>query len=210
MKELLNTPAIVRPADALAELAGRINAEHSEALAAARASLTHAKNSGQLLIQAKEQCGHGHWLAWLQGNVHLSERTAQAYIQIAKRWAELEANPQATADLTIEGAVKLLSAPKKKERPASATQTPPTPPAVEGSLTPEEKKELAELEAKLEEDFMKMARAGNALACGKAKLSPGKYRKWLERMGMDEEYAQEYIEMAARYLGRFLPDAANP
>jgi phage N-6-adenine-methyltransferase len=124
MKELLNTPAIVRPADALAELAGRINAEHSEALAAARASLTHARNAGQLLLEAKKQCGHGQWLPWLEANVRFSDRTANAYMRVAKRWADLEANPQATADLTIEDALGLLAQQDREDEDSQPTGTP--------------------------------------------------------------------------------------
>jgi hypothetical protein len=45
--------------DALGELAGRINAEHAEALSAAQASLVHARNAGLLLLEAKKQCVHG-------------------------------------------------------------------------------------------------------------------------------------------------------
>jgi hypothetical protein len=111
-KELFDPPAIVKPAGALQVLAERINAEHAEALSAARASLIHARKAGQLLLEAKKQCGHGDWLPWLTANVKVSERTAQAYMRVAKRWPELEAKAQATADLSIEDGLKLLAPPK--------------------------------------------------------------------------------------------------
>jgi hypothetical protein len=114
-RDLFDPPSIVKPADALAELAGRINAEHTEALAAARASLTHARNAGQLLLEAKKQCGHGQWLSWLKDHVRFSKRTAQAYMRVAERWGELESKAQATALLTIEDGLKLLAAPKEEE-----------------------------------------------------------------------------------------------
>ncbi|HEY7423265.1 MAG TPA: hypothetical protein VH682_03395 [Gemmataceae bacterium] len=54
-RELFDPPAIIKPADALAELAGRINAEHQQAESALRAGLQHAKVAGELLIEAKKQ-----------------------------------------------------------------------------------------------------------------------------------------------------------
>src|SRR5690349_2314819 len=111
-RELFDPPAIIKPADALAELAGRINAEHQQAETALRAGLEHAKNAGGLLLEAKKQCGHGRWLPWLKANVRFSERAAQAYMRVAKWGAELTAKAQGTADLTIEEGLKLLTAPK--------------------------------------------------------------------------------------------------
>jgi hypothetical protein len=96
----------------LAEIAEKINAEHAQALDHARASITHARNAGVLLLEAKKRWGHGQWLPWLEANVQFSERTAQAYMRVAKRWPELEAKAQATADLTIEDGLKLLASPK--------------------------------------------------------------------------------------------------
>ncbi len=81
------------------DLAAQINAEHERALSAVRTSLTHAKNAGELLIRAKQQCGHGKWLPWLAANVRVSIRVAQNYMSVAERWTELEANPQRVADL---------------------------------------------------------------------------------------------------------------
>jgi hypothetical protein len=112
---IIDPPGIVRTVDALAELAGRINAEHNEALSAARASLVHARNAGLLLLDARKQCDHGQWLPWLKDNVRFSERTAQTYMRVAKRWPELEAKAQLPAHLTIEDALKLLVAPTTDE-----------------------------------------------------------------------------------------------
>jgi hypothetical protein len=97
----------------LSDLAAKINAEHQRALSAARTALEHARRAGELLTEAKAQCQHGQWLPWLKANVSFSERTAQNYMRVATRWEELQANPQATADLTIEEGLKLLAAPKQ-------------------------------------------------------------------------------------------------
>jgi hypothetical protein len=100
---------------ALPQLASRINVEHEAAGASFKAGLLHARAAGELLLQAKGQLPHGQWLPWMAANVHCSERTAQAYMRVAKRWDELEAKAQGLADLTFEGGLKLLAAPAKDE-----------------------------------------------------------------------------------------------
>jgi hypothetical protein len=98
---------------ALTALARKINAAHQAAETTLQAGLEHARTAGLLLIEAKEKCDHGQWLPWLKANVRFSDRTAQNYIRIAKRWDELvAANPQALADLTYEDSVKLLALPE--------------------------------------------------------------------------------------------------
>jgi len=106
----------------LADLADKINAEHQQAETALRAGLEHAKNAGELLLQAKGQCRHGQWLPWLAANVRCSERTAQAYMRIVKRWPELEAKAQGLADLTFGDGLKLLAAPKDYDYDATVAE----------------------------------------------------------------------------------------
>jgi hypothetical protein len=117
----------------LAHLAERINAEHQHALTAARTALEHARRAGELLAEAKAACGHGRWLPWLEANVKFSERTAQAYMRVAKNWLELEAKAQATADLTIEDALECLARPTERE-----TGWRPNPRGWESWFAPEE------------------------------------------------------------------------
>jgi hypothetical protein len=111
-----HTSASIRPARTLAKLAGQINAEHTQALHSIRSSLTHARNAGLLLVEAKKRCGHGRWLPWLEANVRMSERTAQKYMRLSARWDELVAKAPGTADLTIEEGLKLLADPDDSER----------------------------------------------------------------------------------------------
>ena len=110
---------IVRPAEqeqtpvALSTLAEQINAEHRQAVAALNDGLEHAHRGGELLRQAKAQCPHGGFSEWLRKNFEGSERTAQMYMRIAKRWPQIEeAKAQRIALLTYSGAIKLLTAPK--------------------------------------------------------------------------------------------------
>lgn len=48
---------------------------------AERDAVTHALNAGRMLCEAKEQCGHGHWLPFLK-RAGLSERTAQRWMKL--------------------------------------------------------------------------------------------------------------------------------
>ena len=43
----------------------------------------HYRRAGEMLIEAKDQVGHGGWSRWLSKNFDLSQRTAQDYM----RWA---------------------------------------------------------------------------------------------------------------------------
>ena len=98
---------------ALSTLAEQINAEHRQAVAALNNGLEHAHRGGELLRQAKAKCPHGGFSEWLRKNFEGSERTAQMYMQIAKRWPQIEeAKAQRIALLTYSGAIKLLTAPK--------------------------------------------------------------------------------------------------
>jgi hypothetical protein len=112
VKELFDPPAIVRTVDALAEIAAQINAGHQQVQNAIRASLERARDVGQLLIKAKGQCQHGQWLPWLKANVKFSERTAQNYVNVAKRWNEIESKSATVADLSYRNALEFLSAPE--------------------------------------------------------------------------------------------------
>src|SRR5947209_5576410 len=94
---------------ALPQLAERINAEHAAAETALRAGLTNARAAGELLLQAKAQCRHGAWLPWLSANVAVPERTAQAYMRVAKRWDKLQAKSATVADLTFKAALAALA-----------------------------------------------------------------------------------------------------
>jgi hypothetical protein len=100
----------------LADIAARINEAHDRASAFAQSAIEAAMKVGHLLIQAKAEVGHGRWLSWLMTNTSVSERTAQAYMKLARDLPK----SAVTADLTLDGALKLLSAPKADpKRPAA-------------------------------------------------------------------------------------------
>jgi 16S rRNA G966 N2-methylase RsmD len=92
---------------ALSALARKIDAEHRQVEAATLSAILHARNAGQLLLEAKGRLRHGEWLPWLAANCEVKERQARNYMRIAERW-ELIANRQRAADLSVRGALELM------------------------------------------------------------------------------------------------------
>jgi hypothetical protein len=94
----------------LTKLAGQINAEHASFESALRKGLEHARNAGELLVEARRQIPHGRWLSWL--NTHcpgVTARTAQRYMRVASRWDELVVKCDTVSHLTFNQAVRLLT-----------------------------------------------------------------------------------------------------
>ncbi len=93
-------------------LAGRINDAHRACVGAMNGALGHALAAGDLLAQAKALVAHGEWGAWVAENFEGSKRTAEIYMRLASRRAELEAaKAQSAAYLSIAGALRSLTAP---------------------------------------------------------------------------------------------------
>lgn len=104
-------PQIETPLD-LPALALAINEENALAERHAELAIHRAKRAGELLIAAKAKVAHGQWLPWLSANCPtLKERTARAYMRLAKNWETLEFKSAESAVLTIDAALKLLSEP---------------------------------------------------------------------------------------------------
>lgn len=102
----------------LATLADEINYEHAHALEHAHAAVPRARRAGELLIQAKERCEHGEWLPWLKANCpNISERTAQAYMRVARKCLGDEAKADQLELLTLGEALEQLV--EQKPRPAA-------------------------------------------------------------------------------------------
>jgi hypothetical protein len=97
--------------NSLADLAARINAQHAEMVRTVQRGVDHAIAAGELLLEAKAKVPHGRWLPWLEANCTIPERTAQLYMRIARERAAIEAKSATVADLTIRGAVALISSP---------------------------------------------------------------------------------------------------
>jgi hypothetical protein len=118
MTDIVEAPVAVKD---LKTLANEIRIAHAAAGNTAQNFLEHILTAGDGLIEARKQVKHGEWGAWLKRECalperDLSERTAQAYMQIARGRAALEANPQRAADLSLRGALRLLQPPKPSPR----------------------------------------------------------------------------------------------
>ena len=91
-------------------LAEQIRTEHEHVGTALSQALSHAIRAGALLLDAKAQLPHGTWLPWLEGNCGLAERTAQAYMRLARNRVALEEQTRnGVADLGVREALKLLA-----------------------------------------------------------------------------------------------------
>jgi hypothetical protein len=95
----------------LADLAAHIRSEHEAVCQSARQTLQHAIKAGELLLQAKQLVDHGRWSDWLAHHCDVSQRSAQAYMRLAKNRNVL-AKAQSSADLTIDEALQVLVKPK--------------------------------------------------------------------------------------------------
>jgi hypothetical protein len=106
----MNVQPDLSASNTLADLADRIRAEHTAAAVALKDGLQHAIAAGDLLIEAKAQVPHGRWLPWLTEHCAISERTAQAYMRVARSLGKLgEQKRNAVADLSFRDALQALA-----------------------------------------------------------------------------------------------------
>ncbi len=113
----------------LVHIAERINAEHQSYIGAMRRGIEHAINAGELLQEAKDKMGHGHWAGWLRKECPtIQPRTARLYMQIAKGKAKVRAKMATVADLTLQQAATLVSGCER--RGANADDEWYTPPEI--------------------------------------------------------------------------------
>jgi hypothetical protein len=98
----------------LSTLADEINYEHAHALECAVSAVRRARRAGELLLQAKEQCEHGEWLPWLKANCpRVSERTAQAYMRVARKCLGDDSKAEQLELLTLGEALEQLVEPHR-------------------------------------------------------------------------------------------------
>ncbi len=97
--------------DDLQSLAGEIRREHDLCRKALSDGLQHAINAGEFLLKAKTLTPRGTWSTWVRDHCKFSERTAQAYMRVARGLPILEAKAQHVADLSFREAVALLQEP---------------------------------------------------------------------------------------------------
>jgi len=99
----------------LDELAVSINHTHGIIQNALRSSLRHAIRVGHLLIEAKQEVGHGAFTTWIKANCNFSLETARIYKRLAENEAFLSkldgAKQQSLTVMTMTGALSRLAKP---------------------------------------------------------------------------------------------------
>lgn len=102
-----------RDAEALDDLAGRINESYAKCVSALKVSTQHAIEVGKLLIEAKAKVPHGQWLPWIKENCDFSESLARKYMKVAEELPKLAgANQERVTDLSFRQALELLQEPR--------------------------------------------------------------------------------------------------
>jgi hypothetical protein len=104
----LATAAPTAPADPMADLIKSINEAHNEVRLALKRTGEAAIKAGLLLLQAKSRVRHGSFAEWIASNCALSERTAQLYMQVARKFP----NPQNFADFSLSDLMEMLGPAK--------------------------------------------------------------------------------------------------
>lgn len=103
----MGTPEIMTQSPDLPAEGRTIEAVTGEILEAQRQGGEAILTIGRCLIEAKAMLSHGEWLPWLNEKVAYSERTAQNFMAVARRYS----NPQTLADLGMAKALALLALP---------------------------------------------------------------------------------------------------
>jgi hypothetical protein len=74
-----------------------------------RAGREHYCRAGEMLLEARRQVEPGHWTAWVKDHCAISPRTADAYMQLARKIAEDRGFPGTLSDAAYphkKGAVR--------------------------------------------------------------------------------------------------------
>jgi hypothetical protein len=106
-------------------------------------SVLYAIRLGQLLREAHQLIGHGHWLKWLDER-GLKSRTAQEYIQLSEAIDAGLVNARRVARLSFRSAMKLVRSERAR---AQAAQGSAAPEAAESGGDPLLRSRLSALKA---------------------------------------------------------------
>jgi hypothetical protein len=101
----------------MAELEAQIAEVHSQFIASFRTSLGHARQVGQLLLEAKKKLGHGKFTDWLdRPRRPFARATANCYMRLARHGAILDEDSkhQSAGDMTLAAALRRLAKPRVK------------------------------------------------------------------------------------------------
>ena len=99
------------PVDPVADLIKRINAAHQEVRLALKRTGEAAIEAGKLLLEVKLYVRHGNFGEWIAAHCTFSDRTAQLYMQLARKFP----NPQNFADFSLSDLMQMLEPAKVPE-----------------------------------------------------------------------------------------------
>lgn len=81
-----------------------------------KTAINGAAEIGARLLEAKEQVGHGNWIAWCEENLNYTPRQAQNFIKIHETYGNENspyANTKTSSHLSISKALALLQVPEE-------------------------------------------------------------------------------------------------
>ncbi len=103
------------------ELSERVREAHLACVAAQGAALLRGLEVGQLLIAAKEKIARGDWLCWLDEHCRVSNRQAQRYMNIYRRFLkEPHATRASFCGMSLREAERRVLAEPATAEPATA------------------------------------------------------------------------------------------
>jgi hypothetical protein len=111
---IINPPAAVRTAEALAGLFASANAEHDAGRQAEQVALEHYRKAGAALLKAKAAAGHGNWLKVLKEQCRIPTQRASEYMRLAEGWDKLPTG----GNSTLKGALGQLAEVENNARDA--------------------------------------------------------------------------------------------
>ena len=131
---------------ALDDLAKTINEEHEACRQAMRSAVDHAVRAGELLIEAKSGIAHGEWGEWIGTNCCFSDRTARAYMRLAKELPKLDDEKrQRVAEMPLREALTLIGDKTQAKQPPETNDVVPFDVLVKAIDDPTEDMSLARL-----------------------------------------------------------------
>lgn len=99
--ELLNKAEVSRVQE--------ITALHNEIGSYLKMSLEKAIRIGELLVEQKDNMGHGGFTSWVESNLPFTDRTARNYMRLFRQRDELKT--ETVSDLGVTGGYRMLTAP---------------------------------------------------------------------------------------------------
>ena len=115
-------------AQALAELAERIRAEHDGIVRAANDVLDHVLAAGRALIIAQKSVPKGQWADWVKRSCEVSYRTARRYIQVTRAYeAGGHGVAKDLAGLSLRGLIRAFTPSKDPNTSHERRRSSPAP-----------------------------------------------------------------------------------